>query len=263
MRCCAARNELAGTVSLDVRLPRARGVRVVGHRRRSRLQRNPNGGGHPAKLAARGHRNCRADGVLQCDGVCPRLHALVTSDRDTRWDDGGTTLRVNPSIAWCYGVALLGGLVGSACYLVLSWWGDSGRLPLAAAGNGGVARFLMAALLMLSAGGLIALLRTREPGRLRIDVDGITHFDILRTRTASWSEVESVTDEAGRRVRNPVVFTVRNGKPIVVSNADRYGSGGAAAYWLARHYWRHPADRGELVDGRALERLREGGFGPV
>lgn len=188
---------------------------------------------------------------------------LVTSDRDTRWDDGGTTLRVNPSIAWCYGVALLGGLVGSACYLVLSWWGDSGRLPLAAAGNGGVARFLMAALLVLSAGGLIALLRTREPGRLRIDVDGNTHFDILRTRTASWSEVESVTDEAGRRVRNPVVFTVRNGKPIVVSNADRYGSGGAAAYWLARHYWRHPADRGELVDGRALERLREGGFGPV
>jgi hypothetical protein len=29
---------------------------------------------------------------------------------------------------------------------------------------------------------------------------------------------------------------------------------------MVRHYWRHPDDRSELTDGRALERLRDEPF---
>ena len=35
-----------------------------------------------------------------------------------------------------------------------------------------------------------------------------------------------------------------------------YAPNGAALYWMVRHYWKHPEDRAELTDGRALERLR-------
>lgn len=31
---------------------------------------------------------------------------------------------------------------------------------------------------------------------------------------------------------------------------------------MARHYWRHPEDRNELTDGRALDRLRNDQFEP-
>ncbi|MFA7513234.1 MAG: hypothetical protein WCZ29_22390 [Mycolicibacterium vanbaalenii] len=42
--------------------------------------------------------------------------------------------------------------------------------------------------------------------------------------------------------------------------ADIYVPGGAGLYWLVRHYWKHPGDREELVDGRAPKRLAEGKF---
>lgn len=184
--------------------------------------------------------------------------ALAARDR-TDATISGTTFRVNPVIAWCYGVGLAGGVVGAAAYLWTAW-NRLGNLPFAAQGGGYTSRVLMIALLVLCLSGLIALLRTREPGYLRLGVDGIEHADMLRTRSARWVEVRDVLDKADKPTRNPVVFVVVGTKPIVVPNADRYGSAGAPIYWMVRHYLQHPENRDELGDGRGLERLSKGEF---
>jgi hypothetical protein len=55
---------------------------------------------------------------------------------------------------------------------------------------------------------------------------------------------------------------LKDKKPIVVKNASGYAPSGAALYWMIRHYCRHPENRAELTDGRALERLRTEQFDP-
>jgi hypothetical protein len=186
---------------------------------------------------------------------------LASTKRHAEWSAAGTTVRVNPTIAWFYAIALFGGVVGSSCYLFFVSRGLA-DLPFATPGGGRVNRHLMISLLVLSVSGLIALLRTREPGYLHVGVDGIEHANMLRTRRARWEDVVDVTDKSDKRARNPVVFVVKGAKPVVVPNADRYGSIGPALYWMARHYLQHPDDRNELVDGRALDRLREERFDP-
>ena len=44
----------------------------------------------------------------------------------------------------------------------------------------------------------------------------------------------------------------------MIDGADFYVPNGVGLYWAVRHYWRHPEDRVELGDGRALQRLSEG-----
>lgn len=209
-----------------------------------------------AAMTAGGFAVCLL-GFLSAIGVT----LLASSDRHADCSSAGTTVRVNPAIAWSYGVALLGGAIGASCFLLFVSRGLA-ELPFATPGEGRVTRYLVSSLLVLSVGGLIALLRTREPGYLRIGVDGVEHADMLRTRRARWEDIVEVKDKADKRARNPLVFVVKDSKPVVVANAERFGSSGPALYWMARHYWQHPGDRGELSDGRALERLRAEEFEP-
>jgi hypothetical protein len=174
---------------------------------------------------------------------------LASARQYAAWTPSGTTLGVNPVIAWSYGVALAGAVVGSAFSVVFG----SGR---------GVTRYLLSSLLIISLIGLIALLKSREPGHIRVGFDDIVYADAFHTRTARWGSIVAITDMADKRARNPIVLVLENEKPIVISNADRYASSGAALYWMVRHYWRHPEDRTELTDGRALERLRNAHFIP-
>ena len=202
--------------------------------------------------------------VFFCAAVATVALTLTVSgsDADARWDDVGTTVRVNPSIAWAWGVALLGGAIGSSCYLVFVSYGET-ELPFATSGRGGTSKYLMSALLLITVIGLIGLLRTRESGRLRLSIDGVEHADIFRTRSARWDDLIDIADESEKRARNPIVFRTNAAKPIVVPNADRFGIGGPALYWMARHYWKHPESRDELHDGRALDRLRNEDFEQV
>lgn len=177
------------------------------------------------------------------------------ADSDMR----GTTLRVNPSIAWCWALTSIGGVVGSACYLLFISRGVAG-LPLTTPGRDTATRYLMIGLLVLSLTGLVAILRRRGSAYLRLGADGLEYADIFRTRTARWADIVDISDAADKRTRNPIVFALNDAKPIVVANADRYEPGFGALYWMVRHYWRHPEDRDELTDGRALERLRNEQF---
>ena len=177
------------------------------------------------------------------------------------YDSAGTTVRVHPAIVWLYAVALCGAAIGSSLYLWSVWRGIR-DLPFTSTGDGRVARTLLIALLVLSVTGLIALARSRESGYLRLGISGVGYGDLFRTRSARWEDVVDIADKADMRSRSAIVFHLRNGRPIVVANADRFSSGGSALYWMVRHYWQRPDDRSALVDGRALERLRDDGFDP-
>ncbi|HET6735449.1 PH domain-containing protein [Mycobacterium sp.] len=175
--------------------------------------------------------------------------------------DSGTTVRINPFILWCWGVTLVGAAIGSACYLALILRGLD-ELPLTTPGRATVTRYLMITLLVLSVTGLVAMLRRRGRAYLRIGPDEVEHADIFRTRTARWDDIVDISDKADRRTRNPVVFVLKDAKPIIVPNADRYETNFGALYWMVRHYWKHPENRDELSDGRALERLCNEQFAP-
>jgi len=51
-----------------------------------------------------------------------------------------------------------------------------------------------------------------------------------------------------------------DGSELVLDGADFYVPKGVGLYWMVYHYWRHPEDRAELADGRALDRLRDERF---
>lgn len=191
--------------------------------------------------------------AVMCVGLLSAV-AVTFTGADTRCresDSSATTLRVHPMIAVLYGIALAGAVLGSSLHTIFSAREEVGEVF----SGGGVFRSLMAALLAVSLFGLIGLVRSREPGRLRLTPAGVEHATLLGTRSATWEQITDIADTAGNRAMNPIVLTVRDAKPIVVSNADRYGDGGPAVYWMVRHYWKHPEVRGELADGRALARL--------
>jgi hypothetical protein len=184
---------------------------------------------------------------------------LTSAKRYADCSDAGTTVRVHPAIAWSYGIASLGGVVGSACYIAFVSFGTT-ELPLTTPGRETVNRYLMISLLVLSLAGLAALIKRRETGYLQLGPDAVESADLLRTRTTRWDDIVDVIDKAHRQTRNPIVLVVKDAKPVVIPNADRYASSGGALYWMVRNYWKHPEDRDELTDGRALERLRNEQF---
>lgn len=184
---------------------------------------------------------------------------FTSSARYADSGDTGTTLRINPSIVWCLAVTLCGGALGSASYVAFISRGVD-QLPLATPGGESVNRYLMICLLIISLIGLSALLKRRDSGYLRLSPNGIESADIFQTRTARWRDIVDVTDSPDKRSRNPIGFILKDDKPIVVANADRYEPNFGALYWMVRHYWKHPELREELTDGRALERLHSEQF---
>jgi len=122
---------------------------------------------------------------------------------------------------------------------------------------------LIGLLVVFAAGGLIAMTIRRGGGHLRLTPDGFENVELHGSRKGTWNDVTDIVDQASdKSVRHPIVFVMSNGKPIVIKNASGYAPSGAALYWMVRHYWLHPENRDELIDGRALDRLRNEQFEP-
>ncbi|PEG39437.1 hypothetical protein CRI77_16165 [Mycolicibacterium duvalii] len=108
----------------------------------------------------------------------------------------------------------------------------------------------------------VAAILVHGRGRLRLTPMEIENIEVLAVRTASWDDVTDVTDTAPQfRGGKAISIHIRDvRKPFAIGNASGYATNGAALYWMIRHYWLHPENRGELADGRALERLRNENF---
>jgi hypothetical protein len=118
---------------------------------------------------------------------------------------------------------------------------------------------LAAAVTVTAAVGLISVWRRGGVGYVKLAPAGIDVADMFRTTSVAWKDVVTVDDHAeSKRTRKAVVIKYSGGTESVIDGADFYVPNGAGLYWAVRHYWRHPEDRVELEDGRALQRLSEG-----
>lgn len=108
---------------------------------------------------------------------------------------------------------------------------------------------------------LVTAWRRKGIGHVKLTPSVVENADVLKIRVFDWDDVVDVADHAeSKKARRAVVLRMRDGHEEIITIADIYLPRGAALYWLVRHYWRHPEDRAELVDGRAAERLRDGRF---
>jgi hypothetical protein len=116
----------------------------------------------------------------------------------------------------------------------------------------------------IAVGGLIAGWRRGGAGYLKFTPAMIEIADALKTKTLEWDDVVDVTDHSeskkGRGSGRSAVLSLRDGGEEVIGALNLYVPTGVPLYWMVRHYWRHPEDRMELVDQRAIERFREGRF---
>jgi hypothetical protein len=109
--------------------------------------------------------------------------------------------------------------------------------------------------------GLISAWRRGGMGYLKLTRSGIDNANIAFTKSVDWDDIVDITDSAEtKRTRKAIVLCLQDGSEEVIEGADLYVPRGAALYWMVRHYWRHPDDRSELTDGRAMDRLNDGRF---
>jgi hypothetical protein len=116
---------------------------------------------------------------------------------------------------------------------------------------------VMALAVVAAVMGLVSVVRRGGIGYLKLTPEGIDVANIISTKYVDWDDVVDVKDntDTKRRTRKAIVFCLQDGSEEIVDGADFYVPNGIALYWMVRHYWRHPDDRSELTDGRALERL--------
>lgn len=121
--------------------------------------------------------------------------------------------------------------------------------------------YLVAIGVLCAVGGLIALVVRRGPGCVRLTPHGFEIADILFTYGGNWVDIADITDEVpDKRKPSPIAILMKDGTSHVMQGAPSYTPGGCALYWMMRHYWLHPENREELIDGRALARLRSEQF---
>lgn len=112
--------------------------------------------------------------------------------------------------------------------------------------------------------GLVAGVRRKGVGYLKLTPALVEIADVLKTRTLEWDDVVDIKDHSeskdGKKAGRSVVLCLRDGSEKVIGGLNLYVPTGVPLYWLVRHYWRHPEDRAELVDARAAERFRDGRF---
>lgn len=176
-------------------------------------------------------------------------------------DGDGTVLRPNPTGRWLFGFIFACLIPTTALYLAYVPRGAV-QLPLIGSGRGLVSAFYMGCLLLLSIIGLATLIWRGGSANFRVSETSLELADLSRTRGWTWDDVTDVTDTAPKKARHPIVFTLKNADPVVLSNAGGWAPSGAALYWMIRHYWLHPENRVELDNGRALERLKSQDFEP-
>lgn len=123
---------------------------------------------------------------------------------------------------------------------------------------------LFATAAVVAIGALILGVRREGVGYLKFTPSAIEIADVLKTREVEWDDIVDVRDHSdmkdGNKTGRSVVLCIRDGGESVIGALNMYVPTGVPLYWMVRHYWRHPEDRAELRDSRALDRLRAGRF---
>jgi len=169
-------------------------------------------------------------------------------------EDGGVLVRPDRRVDNLLMASTFGAFVAMACYAIFAPLGMIAiRVPLDDEKYFVIA---CAAAVLIGAFSVRQIIRRRGTSYVRMTVDGLELGNTVSTVEHSWDEVADVADRA-RKARHPsgttYITTADGGTRILPS--DWYTPGGHLLRELVRFYWKHPDDRAELTDGRALQRL--------
>jgi hypothetical protein len=100
------------------------------------------------------------------------------------------------------------------------------------------------------------IIRRRGTSYIRMTVECLEVGNTVSSFERSWNEVKDVADRPhnGRRSTGTTYITTADGRTRILPS-DWYTPGGHALREFVHFYWKHPQDREELADGRALVRL--------
>ncbi|MCB0926459.1 MAG: hypothetical protein U0R77_06320 [Mycolicibacterium insubricum] len=152
----------------------------------------------------------------------------------------------------------MGSMVAGAAFTLMFGFAGMLYLPDSFQGDG---RLLYAAGFVLVVGG-IGLWKRFANGngavQLRLAPDGFDFFDGTKTGSGTWEQAVGVRDRVpGTRPRDNFLDCVADGRRPAAGHAGAQFAGGDARPLrnLVRYYRDRPESRGELTDGRAVDRL--------
>jgi len=188
--------------------------------------------------------------------VCAGAATLILTGNGTlraSFGSAGTTFLPPPATKWTAVLAACF-IVGPLLYMI---YGSRLTDDLPALSTKDCVR-----LSMIAVAGVVLLVATvrrwlsdRRP-LLTLSEGGIEYDDLFNRFVIGWDDINDIVGNPPKgRYFRPVVFERRSGPPLAVNNASSYVPGGRALFWLIRYYWLHPAQRGELATGAAIDRL--------
>ncbi|MFV8172009.1 hypothetical protein [Mycolicibacterium peregrinum] len=112
---------------------------------------------------------------------------------------------------------------------------------------------------LVFAAALVLTVKRGGIGFIRLTTDGFTFVEAFSTSSGEWSQVVDIVDRApdGVPAKSPLVMTMADGDFKMIKESSLYTPNGAALLKFLRFYWLNPANRSELTDDRALERLHQ------
>jgi len=178
---------------------------------------------------------------------------------DATHDSIGTKLKVDRVITLLFTVALVAAVPSGVLFVIFVPRGTVG-IPMSS-GERIFTPYLIGIGVVFAVVGLIAMVTRGGPGYILLTPQGFEITGIFFTRKGLWEDVINITDESpDKRTPFTISIIMRNDPPRVIQGAYSYTPCGRGLYWILRHYWSHQENRQELIDGRALERLRNERF---
>ncbi|MUL81817.1 MULTISPECIES: hypothetical protein [unclassified Mycolicibacterium] len=171
------------------------------------------------------------------------------------FDESGMLLRPDTGIEMSQR-RILAALALSGVSMFIAWvtgWlylplpdGVSQVFPIAFGGTGLVAGWFW--FVFKRQGGSSYLLLTPE---------GFEFPNLGSLNSGEWDDIAAVTDKLPTEERfwTPMVITMKDGSILAMDSPGSYTPKGIALIELMQFYWRHPEQRNEFTDGRALDRL--------
>jgi len=176
-----------------------------------------------------------------------------------RDEHNATLLLADRRIQILYRASFLSGVACTALFAILV---PLGKTSFNLSGGGHtfypIWAGIIAVLLLIP---LVRSLRREGMCYVRLSASEIKLDDGYSSFESRWSDIKTVADSTPKsKGRRLIVFNLADGTARSFNASGMFTPGGIALYWMIRHYWKHPEDRAELADGRALVRLRDERF---
>lgn len=173
------------------------------------------------------------------------------------YDSAGTTIRIDKRVERLLMLALCSFTAGVVVFVIACSLDRLG-IPFPT----GFARiyilFLVSCVGLASLAPMVVTLRRPGLSTVRLGPDSFEIAEGFSTQRGSWEEVTDVTNDAPAYMRTvcPVSFEAMTGAaPKILRNATLFAPNGEILLEYVRYYWQTPQARGELTDGRGLDRL--------